>query len=99
MAKDRRQRQLFAEFGRAENLVGLVRSECLVNLLGELLADAVGPPTHLVIDQLDILFAVVDLVKFGFEDGNLVGELQEVRFVLIISSGDLLLELFGGLCG
>jgi len=45
---------------------------------------------------LDVLFAVVDLVKLGFENGNLVGELQEVRLILIVSSSDLLLERFSG---
>ena len=94
MAKDRGQRQLFAVLRRAEDLVGLVGSEGLIDLLGELLADAVGPATNLIVDQLDVLFPVVDFVKFSLEDGNLMGELQEVSLVMIISSGDLLLELF-----
>jgi len=99
MAKDRGQRQLFAVLRRAEDLVCLVGSERLIDLLGELLADAVGPATNLIVDQLDVLFPVVDFVKFSLEDGNLMGELQEVSLVMIISSGDLLLELFCSLLG
>lgn len=69
-----------------------------VNLLTELFTDSSGPSANLVVDQLDILFPFVHLVKLGLEDGNLVRKLQEVSLIMIVSSCNLLLKLLSSLC-